>query len=100
MKMYILVKKSVPKGLGINSVGHAALMAYLKFQDHPDTKDWLKNSFRKVTCRVSDEEFEEAKKIKDVAIVTESDYNDEEVALAFRPRIEWPKMFEKLRLFR
>ena len=98
--MYILVKKSVPKGFGINSVGHASLMAYLKFQEHPDTIEWLKNSFRKVTCRVSDEEFKEAKKAENFVVVTESDYNNEEVALAFRPRIEWPPMFEKLRLFR
>lgn len=98
--MYILVKKSAPKGLGINSVAHAALMAYLAFPDHDDTKEWLAKSFRKVTCVVSDEQFEEAKKTVDHVVVTESDWENKEIALAFRPRIEWPELFSKFKLFR
>ena len=102
--MYILVKKSVPKGLGINAVGHAALAGYLKFKDHPDTRDWLDNSFRKVTCLVSDAEFELAKKVEDGLVFEENDWHNEdgncEVALVFRPRREWPKMFKYLKLFK
>ena len=97
--MYVLVKNMVPRGLGINSVGHAVLATYLKYKDHPEMKDWLENSFKKVTCLVSEAEFEEAKKTEDHVVITESDYHDKEVAIAFRPRIEWPEMFKKLKLF-
>jgi len=89
----------VPRGLAINSVGHASLLAYLKFKDHPDTIDWLENSFRKVTCLVSEEEFEEAKKTDGCVIITESDFYDQEIALSFRPRKEWPELFKKFKLF-
>ena len=98
--MYILVKKSIPRGIGVNAVGHAVLGTYLKYKDHPDTIDWLENSYRKVTCLVSDEEFERAKETEDCVVFTENDYNNEEVALGFRPRKEWPKMFEFLRLYK
>jgi len=97
--MYVLVKNTIPRGLGINSVGHAVLSAYLKFKEHPDTVDWLENSFRKVTCLVSPEQFEEAKKTEDHVVITECDYYDKEVAIAFRPRVEWPESFKKLKLF-
>ena len=100
MKMYVLVKKSAPKGLGINSIGHAVLNCYLDFQDHPDTQEWLKNSFRKVTCLVTDKEFEEAKQTEGCSITTESDWDNQEIALAFRPRAEWPEMFRKIELYR
>lgn len=100
MKMYILVKKSVPRGLGANGIGHAVLSAYLQFKDHPDTIEWLDKSFRKVTCLVNDAEFEIAKKTDDHVIITESDYNNEEIAIAFRPRTDWPDEFRKLKLFK
>ncbi len=104
MKMYILVKESVPRGLGVNAVGHAALAGYLKFKDHPDTQEWLNNSFRKVTCLVSDAEFERAKKVEDCLVIDENDWHNEkgnnEVALVFRPRKEWHKMFNYLKLYR
>lgn len=104
MKMYILVKESVPQGLGINAVGHASLAGYLEYKDHPDTIEWLDKSFRKVTCLVSDDEFERAKKTEDCLVITENDYENadgnNEVALVFRPRKEWPKMFSYLRLYK
>lgn len=104
MKMYILVKESVPKGLGVNAVGHAVLAGYLKWKDHPDTQDWLEKSFRKVTCLVSDAEFEKAKKVDNHLVIDENDWHNEdgnnEVALVFRPRTDWPKMFNYLKLYR
>ncbi len=98
--MYILVRESVPRGLGINAVGHVALSTYLKFKDHPDTEEWLRESYRQVTCLVSDKEFESAKKAKEFDIFYENDYNDEPVAMGFRPRREWPRVFKYLKLFR
>lgn len=101
--MYILVKASAPRGLGVNAVGHAALAGYLKYKDHPETQEWLETSFRKVTCLVSDEEFEKAKKTDDTLIITESDWKNEgndEIALVFRPRKEWPEIFKEFKLYR
>lgn len=98
--MYILIKENIPLGHQVNCAAHAALGCYLRFQDHPEVQDWLKNSFRKVTCKVSEREFEQAKQYPDSVIITESALDGQEVAIAFRPRAEWPKAFEFFRLFR
>jgi len=78
MKMYILIKESV-------SIGLAA---------------WLSGPFFKVICRVNDAEFERAKDAGDFVIVTESKLDDEEIALAFKPRAEWPRSFQFFQLYR
>lgn len=93
LKMYVLVKESIPIGLGVNSVGHTALATYLRFKDDPETRAWVTSRhFKKVTCVVSDEEFERAKSFEDAI-------GDAEVALGFRPRERWPGFFRTLRLF-
>lgn len=96
LKMYILIKKSLPSHK-IIAAAHASLMCYLKFQDRLEVQEWVKNSFRKVVCEVSDKEFEAAKCENDYIIVTEMAFketNHEEVALAFKPRIDWPTEFK------
>ena len=111
-KMYICIKKSIPshKVLG---AAHGVLMAHLKFhtpnngvsylkmeQCNRDYEDWLSNSFRKVVCEVSDEEFEALKSEKDYITVTESGLDGMEIALVFCPRVEWPKIFRKFPLLK
>lgn len=92
--MYILIKKSLPSHK-IVAAAHASLMCYLKFQNESGVQDWAKNSFRKVICEVSDKEFEAAKIIFDhYVIVTEQGLKGMEVALAFKPRIDWPSEFK------
>lgn len=93
MKMYICVKKSLPSHKAV-AIAHGVLICHLKFQNTPDYQDWLKNSFRKVVCEVSDEEFEKLKLEKDYVIVTESFLDNKEMAIVFSPRQEWPKMFK------
>jgi hypothetical protein len=100
MKMYILVKDSVPPGFAVLAAAHASLACYLKFQDSPEVKEWLSGPFYKVVCRVSEEEFERAKGVEDHVALTESALGGAEVALAFRPREEWPKAFGFFRLYR
>ena len=100
MKMYILVKELVLPGIGIVSVAHASLAVYLKYQDRPEMKEWLDSSFRKVVCKVNDEEFERAKSVQDHVILTESKLDNQEISIAFLPRKEWPKMFQFLRLWK
>jgi hypothetical protein len=53
-----------------------------------------------VICKVSDEEFEKAKAFEDYVVLTESAMSGQEVAIAFKPREEWPKAFKFYRLFR
>lgn len=100
MKMYILVRESVPIGFAVLAAAHASLACYLKFRDTPEVAAWLSGPFHKVVCRVSDEEFEKAKAFDDGVVLTESALAGQEVAIAFRPREEWPKAFKFYRLFR
>ncbi len=100
MKMYILIRDSVPRGLAVVSAAHASLAAYLKFQDTAEVSEWLSSGpFRKVVCAVGDEEFEEAKGFADRVVLTESALGGQEVAIAFRPRQDWPAQFRRYRLY-
>lgn len=100
MKMYILVKETVPLGLAVNAVGHASLSCYLDYEKDEVTQQWLKESFKKVTCVVSEQEFEEAKgRSEEKTIITESDYDNNEVAIAFKPRNKFDKYFKKFKLY-
>lgn len=93
LRMYILVKKSIPLGVGIVSVAHAPVMLMQKYRDDELLKEWLETSFRKVVCWVSDEEFEKYKNMDRSIIVSESKFDDKETAIALCPRKEWPKAF-------
>ena len=100
IKMYILIKESIDPGHSIVAAAHASLGCYLKFKDHQDTKEWLDKSFRKVICKVSEEEFENSKEFDDFVVITESSLDNKEVAIAFRPRNEWPKAFKFYKLWK
>ena len=100
MKMYILVRDSVPPGLAVVAAAHAPLACYLKFQDHPDMKKWLEGPFYKAVCKVADGEFERAKEERDHVVLTESAWLAQETVIAFVPREEYPKMFKFLRLYK
>ena len=101
LKMYILVKQSLPSHKVV-ATAHGVLMCYLKFIDYPPMQDWLKYSFRKVICEITDDEFALAKQIPGHVVVTESGLGGIEVALAFHPRLphEWPKMFRNFQMLR
>ncbi len=100
LKMYIFIKESLPSHKGI-VIAHGVLMAHLKFYTNSNYElmsvyaDWLKNSFRKVVCEVSDEAFNNLKLEKDYIIVTESGLNNMECGIIFCPRPEWPDYFKK-----
>lgn len=100
MKMYILVRDSVPLGFAMLASAHASLAAYLKFRDTPEVAEWLSGPFFKVVCKVGDEEFERAKGLEDHVVLTESALGGQEVAIAFKPRAEWPRAFQFFRLYR
>lgn len=100
MKMYILVRDDIPLGFAMVAVAHASLTGYLKFQDDPEMKEWLEGPFFKVVCKANAKEFANAKQVADHLVLTESALDQQEVAIAFKPRREWPSMFKFLRLYR
>lgn len=81
------------------ATAHASLAAYLKFKDSPEVQKWIGGPFYKTICKVSDSEFEQAKSFLDHVIITESGLEGEEVAIAFKPREEWPKAFRFYKLY-
>jgi len=100
MKMYILVRDDIPLGFAMVAVAHASLAGYLKFQETPEVRQWLSGPFFKAVCKANATEFENAKAVADHVIITESALGNTEVAIVFKPRDEWPKMFKFLRLYR
>lgn len=100
MKMYILIKDDLSPGFAALAAAHASLAAYLKFKDTPEVEEWLAGPFFKTICRVNEVEFEKAKETADHVVLTESALDHKEVAIAFKPRSEWPKAFKFLRLYR
>lgn len=98
--MYILIRESVPTGFAVLAAAHASLAAYLKFKDAPEVAEWLSGPFYKAVCKVTDEEFARAKETPDHVVLTESALENQEVAIAFRPRAEYPKAFRFFKLFR
>lgn len=99
-KIYILIKDTVDVGHAVNCAAHASLILYLRNEDNFMIQDWVKNSFRKVSCKVSEQVFEKAKEMGcEYEIVTEDTLDDKEVALVFHPRKEWPKFFQYLQLY-
>jgi len=114
--MYILVRQKMIDeyfGHAVVSVAHAAAAAILEWQNRAPTIDgpdyiaideWQKTSFRKVICRVSDEEFQKAQKEfgpcgRAYLLMTESAIANGNMCLIFRPRKEWPGFFRGLKMW-
>lgn len=100
-RMYVLVLDDLEVGMAINTACHAAVACTLKYQDTEEVKEWLDTSFRKVTCKVSRKEFDQAlQKETDYVIMTELNLDGRETAIAFKPREEYHKMFKFLKLYK
>jgi hypothetical protein len=92
MKMYIFIRSDVPDHMVPVCAAHAALGCYLQYKDHENMNTWLSGNFKKVVCKVEISSFEKMKKYPDHIVQRESKL-DQEVAIAFCPRYEWPKSF-------
>lgn len=100
LKMYILVRKRAPVGVGTVNAAHVAVMAVLKFKNDPDTKKWLNpGPFYKVVVSVTDKQWKAAKRVPGHVLIKEDRWGDREVAMAFKPRLNWPKAFSEFPLF-
>ena len=100
MKMYILIKDSVPDKFSPLIAAHASLACYKKYESDPDMQAWINSIFRKVVCSVSEKEFENAKKESKNIILTESALDNVEVGIAFCPREEYSKAFKFYKMWR
>ena len=102
MKMYICIKQDTPTGMAMNAAAHAGLMCHLKYADREDYAVWLKNSFKKVTCAVTDAEFAMLRTVEDHIVVTESRLDNAELAIVLKPRHpnEWPEFVNLLKLWK
>ena len=107
LKEYIFVKASLPSHKMV-AVAHGVLMCHKRFMPTPSDNSeptdielhyakWINESFRKVVCEVTDDEFEELKNYPHKVIVTESGLGGMECAIVFCPRPEWPPHFKKFK---
>lgn len=100
-RMYILIVDWMDTGHAVNTAAHAGAMINSRWkEDDADMADWYKTSFRKVTCKVTPVEFEKAKTYENWFAVTEMAFENKEVALVFKPRDEYPRFFQFLKLYR
>ena len=101
MKMYIIVKDTVPASMVPVICSHASLSAYLKYKNDPEVEYWVHRSFKKVICKVNIIEFEILRGIDRSHIITESSLGGDEVALVLLPRPNsiWPDEVKKLKLY-
>jgi hypothetical protein len=99
MKMYILIKENVPNKMAPVIAAHASLACYKLFEEDMDIQDWIKGIFKKVVCGVNYKEFENAKLEAKHIVLTESALNNEEVAIAFCPRVEYSKQFRFFKMW-
>lgn len=102
LKMYVLVKDTAPIGLGINACSHVGFLAAKTF-DSSIADEWEKCSFKKVTCLVSPEQFDEA--IKEIEKIdgnfvrfNEDDWECQDISVAFEPRYSFPDIFKTFKL--
>lgn len=100
MKMYILIRDDVPADYVPVVAAHSSLACYLDFQNDPDCIQWVNGIFKKVVCKVTPEEFDQAKQYDRHRVITESALGGKEVAVAFCPREIYPPKFKHYPLWR
>lgn len=107
LKMYILIKDSLPFDQAILTASHAPLSCYLTFEQNEVMQKWAKESFRNVVCKVTEKEFEKAKtygvNMLDYRIMTETILNFAETSIVFKPMYDdetMPKFFKFLKLYK
>lgn len=102
LKMYVLVKDTAPIGLGINACSHVGYLAAKTF-DSSIAEEWRVCSFKKVTCLVSEKQFDEA--IREIEKIggnfvrfNENDWECQDISVAFEPRYSFPEIFKTFKL--
>jgi hypothetical protein len=89
MRLYIAVLDEFPDYMTPTLVAHAVLGAHLKFNDNPQYKDWLTNSFKKCVVRVNRKEFEKIRNLPDVYLGHENNtLNGEKSCAVVLPTVD------------
>ncbi len=100
MKMYILVLNDVPLGHAINCAAHAAVGCTLKYQSTFEVQEWLRSSFKKVTCKVNKHELAKAMEVHTEYFEVHERNLDKLTAVAFKPATKFHKCFNFLSLYK
>ena len=104
MKMYIAIKNTTPVGHAMNCAAHAAVACVEKYRNYAGTQVWLRDSFKKVTCKVNEETFNALKELDhQKVVISESALGDREIAIAFAPLLEgqeYPELLRQMKLWR
>jgi len=82
MKLYIAVLDEFPDYMTPTLVAHAVLGAHFQFQDEPQYKKWLAESFKKCVVRVNRKEFERITNLPNVYLGHENKTLDAQKACA------------------
>lgn len=70
--MYIAILDEFPDFMVPTLVAHCVLGAHLSFENNPEYKVWLSNSFKKCVVRVNQKEFDKIMVLPDVYLGHES----------------------------
>lgn len=89
--MVIVIKNGIDPQYAPVASAHASLSAYLKWEKDEPMQRWVNGIFRKHIKGATPEEFEKAKddKYGDKIIITESNLDDEEIAIVYRVKEEY-----------
>lgn len=101
MKEYIVIRSTVPGNFVPVIAAHASLIGHLTWSYDSFYQDWLKNHFKKVVCLARNEkEFWDVCELEYSHQLTESNLNNQIVAVVLKPRLEWPEVVKKLKLWK
>jgi inhibitor of KinA sporulation pathway (predicted exonuclease) len=100
MKMYALVKESVPYKHAVSDAITACIQTAIKYDDRPDTQFWKDKGCLTQVCVVNDKEFEAAKEFEDFTTLKNQTWGNNETVIAFAPRAEYPNRFGYYKSFR
>lgn len=100
IKSYICILDWVDPGHAMNSAAHAGTMIMLKWPNDPIVKEWTESSIRKVTCKITQKQFDYLiQNFDDYQIITELSFEGRPVGIVFKPRSQWSKYFNYLKLW-
>lgn len=100
MKMYIAVLDEFPDYMTPTLVAHAVLAAHISFQNNSDYQKWLAESFKKVTLRVNQKEFDKIAALDNVYLGHENHTLDARKSCAVVcPREEIPNVLRFAKLW-
>ncbi len=99
-KLYIAVLDEFPDYMVPTLVAHSVLGAHLAFEQYPEYKEWLSNSFKKCILRVNQKEFNKIILLPDVYLGHESTVLEGKTSCAVvMPREEIPKVLKFAKLW-